>query len=213
MPERPGTARHSPALSSSPETAVPFVGILLAAGKGSRFDPTGTKNKLLQPLANGDVVAGAAAKNLLTALPNVLVVVRPGADAVALPLRSLGCEVTVCPAAGEGMAASLVHALSLAPKAAGWVIALADMPYVQPATVTALIDAVKHGAEIAVPVYRGKRGNPVAFGRAHFSRLLQLRGDQGARNLLKTFPVTEVSVDDAGIERDIDVITDLDRSV
>lgn len=92
-------------------------------------------------------------------------------------------------------------------------IALADMPYVQPATITALIDAIKHGAEIAVPVYRGKCGNPVAFGRAHFPRLLQLRGDQGARNLLKTFPVTEVSVDDPGIERDIDVVTDLDRPV
>lgn len=198
---------------SPPESTDQFVGILLAAGKGSRFDPAGVKNKLLQPLANGDVVVEAAAKNLLAALPKVLAVVRPGADAVASSLHSLGCEVTVCPTAGDGMAASLVHALSLAPNAAGWVIALGDMPYVQPATIAALINAVKHGAEIAVPVYRGKRGNPVAFGRAHFSRLLQLRGDQGARNLLKAFPVTEVAVDDAGIERDIDVVTDLDQSV
>lgn len=213
MPERPGTTEHSPVLISPPESTDQFVGILLAAGKGSRFDPAGVRNKLLQPLANGDVVVEAAAKNLLAALPKVLAVVRSGADAVPSSLHSLGCEVTVCRTAADGMAASLVHALSLVPNAAGWVIALGDMPYVQPATIAALIDAIKHGAEIAVPVYRGKRGNPVAFGRTHFSRLLQLRGDQGARNLLKTFPVTEVSVDDAGIERDIDVATDLDQPV
>lgn len=191
------------------ENTDPFVGILLAAGKGTRFDPTGVKNKLLQPLANGENVVVAAAKNLLAASPKVLAVVRPDTEEVTSQLRSLGCEVTVCPTAGEGMAASLVHALSVTPNAAGWVIALGDMPFVQPATIAALIDAINGGAEIAVPVYQGKRGNPVAFGRTHFSRLLQLRGDQGARNLLKTFPVIEVSVDDAGIVRDIDAVEDL----
>ncbi|MEG1113919.1 MAG: nucleotidyltransferase family protein, partial [Janthinobacterium sp.] len=29
------------------------VGILLAAGRGRRFDPSGVQNKLLQPLAEG----------------------------------------------------------------------------------------------------------------------------------------------------------------
>jgi molybdenum cofactor cytidylyltransferase len=186
-----------------------FVGILLAAGKGSRFDPTGAKNKLLQPLANGDFVVSAAAENLLAAVPSVLAVVRPGANAVAAQLRVLGCEVSECPTAEDGMAASLVHALSLAENATGWVIALGDMPYVRPATITALIEAIENGADIALPTYRGQRGNPVAFGRRHLPRLLELRGDQGARSLLKAFPVAEVAVEDAGIVRDIDVAHDL----
>jgi molybdenum cofactor cytidylyltransferase len=187
------------------------VGILLAAGKGSRFDPSGVKNKLMQPLPNGDMVVSAAAKNLLAVVPTVQVVVRPGADAVASQLRALGCEVTECPTADDGMGASLAHAFSRASNAAGWVIALGDMPHVQATTIVALVDAISGGADIAVPVYQGRRGNPVAFSRIHLQRLLQLTGDQGARNLLREFPVCEIAVDDAGILYDVDSPQDLSR--
>lgn len=186
-----------------------FVGILLAAGKGLRFDPTGAQNKLMQRLDDGNTVAVAAAKNLLAALPMVLAVVRPGADAVAAQLRDIGCEVIECPTAGQGMGASLVHALSHARGAAGWIVALADMPYVQPATSIALVGAIRRGADIAVPIYRGRRGNPVAFGRTHLPDLLRLGGDQGARSLLTAYPVVEIAVDDPGIGRDIDTAIDL----
>ncbi|MDB5763025.1 MAG: MobA-related protein [Herminiimonas sp.] len=188
-----------------------YVGILLAAGRGMRFDPSGAQNKLLQPIAGGATVVAAAAKNLLTVLPAVLAVVRPGADAVEAQLRAAGCAVTTCPDADQGMGASLVHALSHHRDAAGWVIALADMPYVQPGTVDALIDALEHGADIAVPANLGRRGNPVAFSRAHLNNLLRLGGDQGARSLLTAFPVVQVKVDDAGIHRDIDTAADLEH--
>lgn len=192
-------------------TAFPdtLAGILLAAGRGVRFDATGQLNKLLQPLANGEEVAVAAARNLRAALPNVLAVVPPDSDRLALKLAEAGCEVAVCERAGEGMAASLVHALSCRRMARGWVIALADMPFVRPSTITALAVALEEGAGIAVPVAGGRRGNPVAFGRIHLDELLQLRGDEGARRLLKMHAVTQVSVDDPGILRDIDTPADL----
>lgn len=186
-----------------------FTGILLAAGRGSRFDPTGVQNKLLQALAGGDTVATAAAKNLLAALPSVLAVVRPGTEELASRLHALGCDVTTCAAAEQGMAASLVHGLSGSHNASGWVIALADMPYVRPTTIRALVHAVAQGAHIAVPTYHGRRGNPVAFSRAHLPDLLELRGDEGARRLLKVFPVSEIATDDPGICRDIDSTADL----
>lgn len=199
------------AIPPEQNTAGQFIGILLAAGRGFRFDPSGAQNKLMQPLACGDVVAVAAAKNILAALPIVLAVVRPGADAVAAQLRAIGCEVIEYPDADQGMGASLVHALSHTRKAAGWIIALADMPYVQPATCIALIDAIRRGADIAVPTCGGQRGNPVAFGRTHLPELLRLGGDQGARSLLKAYPVTEIAVDDTGIGRDIDTVIDLEQ--
>jgi len=186
-----------------------LVGILLAAGRGTRFDATGQRNKLLQPLENGEEVAVVAARNLLAALPTVLAVVPPRSDRLAANLAEAGCEVTVCEHAVDGMAASLVHALSCKPVARGWVIALADMPFVRPSTVTALAAAVEEGAGIAAPVIGGRRGNPVAFGRMHIDELMQLRGDEGARRLLKVHPVTQVPVDDPGILRDIDTPADL----
>jgi molybdenum cofactor cytidylyltransferase len=186
-----------------------FVGILLAAGKGDRFDPRGKQNKLLQPLPGGDVVVAAAAKRLLAVLPQVTAVVRPGADSVANVLAALGCEVTVCPSAELGMGESLVHVISGKADAAGWLVALGDMPFVQPSTMQALIVALNQGGGIAAPSYHGRRGNPVAFSRRHLPELLQLGGDQGARSLLQSLPVIDVPVDDVGIVRDIDIPSDL----
>jgi molybdenum cofactor cytidylyltransferase len=186
-----------------------MVGILLAAGKGARFDPSGAQNKLMQRLPSGDCVAVAAARALLAGLPRVLAVVRPGADALAAALREIGCIVVVCPDADQGMGASLVFALSQAHGAAGWIIALADMPYVKTSSISTLLTALNQGADIAVPSFQGRRGNPVGFSRRHLPQLLTLGGDQGARKLLNLHTVTELSVDDTGVLRDIDTAQDL----
>lgn len=200
-----------------------IVGILLAAGRGSRFDPSGTRNKLLQPLASAgaaaspDSVVIRSARHMLAVLPRVVAVVRPGGEAVAAQLRALGCEVTLCEQADTGMAASLMHALRHAenpalaecPAASGWIVALGDMPHVQPSTIQSLKTVLEQGAGIAAPLYRGKRGNPVGFSRQYLPQLLALEGDQGARGILKHYPVTEVDVDDGGILRDVDTPADL----
>jgi molybdenum cofactor cytidylyltransferase len=189
------------------------VGILLAAGRGRRFDPLGQRNKLLQPLAQagGAPVAVASARKLLAVLDTVIAVVPPDDGGLEALLAGAGCELTVCPDADSGMAASLVHALraSLKYKPDAWLVALGDMPWVEPDTLRRLADALAGGATIAAPVMHGRRGNPVGFGRVHLEALLALSGDQGARRLLQTCPVTEVEVTDPGIFRDIDTLTDL----
>jgi molybdenum cofactor cytidylyltransferase len=189
----------------------PVVGVLLAAGRGRRFDPLGQRNKLLQMLPDGDPVVVSSARKLLAVLPTVIAVVPPDDGGVGALLSSLGCEVTVCADADTGMAASLVHALrhSLSYNPAAWLVALGDMPRVDPATLRLLADALAAGAEIAAPVLDGRRGNPVGFGRVHLDALLALSGDQGARRLLQTCPVTEVPTADRGIFQDIDTPSDL----
>lgn len=187
------------------------VGILMAAGRGRRFDPDGARNKLLQPLPGGDAVVVASARKLLAAVPHVIAVVPPDDGGVASLLAALGCDVTVCADADSGMAASLTHALrhSLSLSPASWLVALGDMPHVAPATLSKLAAALADGAPIAAPVMAGRRGNPVGFGAVHRDVLLALHGDQGARRLLQTCPVTEIVVDDPGIFYDIDTPADL----
>lgn len=187
------------------------VGILLAAGRGRRFDPTGAHNKLLVRLGD-DAVVAASARALLSSLSRVVAVVPPDDGGVGDALRALGCDVTVCAAADSGMAASLVQALWHAPQADGWVVALGDMPHVLPSTVAALAQALEQGADIAVPVHAARRGNPVAFSRMHLPELLALEGDQGARAIVRNNPVQEVEVDDPGIHIDIDTLSDLLKS-
>jgi molybdenum cofactor cytidylyltransferase len=194
--------------------ATPPVGILMAAGRGRRFDPLGERNKLLQILPGGDPVVVASARKLLAVLPSVIAVVPPDDGGVAALLSALGCEVSVCPDADSGMAASLVHAIrhsvlnNQAPPHA-WLVALGDMPHVAPATLQALAGALAAGAPIAAPIMGGRRGHPVGFGRVHLDALLALEGDQGARRLLQSCPVTDVAVDDPGIFKDIDTPADL----
>jgi molybdenum cofactor cytidylyltransferase len=185
------------------------VGILLAAGRGQRFDPTGARNKLLERLPGGELVVAASARNMLAALPRVIAVA-PSEGEVASALRALGCEVTICKDADQGMGASLVHALRHSlPDASAWIVALGDMPFVQPSTIRSLAGALAGGHGIAAPAMHGRRGNPVAFSNAYLPQLLALHGDEGARSMLKSHPVTLVEVDDPGIFQDIDSPADL----
>lgn len=192
-----------------------IVGILLAAGRGMRFDPSGVQDKLLQPLPDGAAVVEASARHLLSVVPRVIAVVSPADRGVAAALRALGCEVTVCPDAGTGMGASLAHAVAASlsepqePQPHAWLIALGDMPFVEVATLQALCAALDGGAAIAAPVFQGRRGNPVGFGMAHRDALLALTGDEGARRIVRASVVVEIEVDDPGIVRDVDTRADL----
>jgi molybdenum cofactor cytidylyltransferase len=191
-----------------------WYGILLAAGSGRRFDASGQSNKLMQTLPSGMTVAASSAKHLLSVLARSVAVVAEHTPALATQLAELGCDICVCSppssVSSQGMSHSLQCGLMHAPvDCAGWIITLADMPYVKTETIAALVCAMQNGARIAVPVHQGQRGNPVGFSREYLPQLLALRGDQGARSLLKIYPVTEVEVDDAGIFQDIDLPQDL----
>ncbi|AWL04815.1 NTP transferase domain-containing protein [Massilia oculi] len=190
-----------------------LTGILLAAGRGRRFDPAGIHNKLLQRLPGGELVVAASARTLLAVFARVVAVVPPDDGGVGDVLRQLGCEVTVCPDADGGMGLSLAHAIRHSLNGQldgqGWLVALGDMPFVAPSTLHALDAAIGEGAAIAAPLFEGRRGNPVAFGARRRDDLLALDGDQGARRLLASSPVTTIDVLDTGILRDIDSPSDL----
>ncbi|MEP7209071.1 MAG: nucleotidyltransferase family protein [Casimicrobiaceae bacterium] len=189
--------------------------MLLAAGRGVRFGA----DKLLAPLpAHGDIVAGtplavAACRHLLAAIPTGLAVVRPGADTLAAQLAACGVRVVPCPSADLGMGASLACGIAASSDADGWVIALADMPWIAAATIRAVADALAAGAGIAVPVIGGLRGHPVGFAREFGATLRRLGGDQGAKAVLaaNAHAIRTIEVEDRGILRDIDVPGDLLR--
>lgn len=191
-----------------------MIGILLAAGFSRRF---GAADKLLQTLPNGQIMALAAANNLLTAFPLSVAVVRADNLALADALRQLGMQVVTCAEEATVMADSLVTALRYAQQLKlhheGVVIALADMPYIKPQTMRQVAHALKAGGGIVVPTYLGQRGHPVAFAAKFVPALLTLQGDYGAREILKQH-VDEVSLlpcDDAGIVADIDTPADINQ--
>jgi molybdenum cofactor cytidylyltransferase len=190
-------------------SGAPIVGVLLAAGSALRFG----SDKLAAKLPGGeDSIGVAALKNLAAAVDQVVVVVRPGEATLAGTVAQLAqARLTVCPDAAEGMGASLAWGVRAAPAAGGWIIALADMPWLQPQTIVAIRKALESGATIAAPVHEGKRGHPVGFSRALYPRLAALSGDEGAKLLLEQQPVSLLASDDRGVLRDVDTPADLER--
>lgn len=177
--------------------------ILLAAGRGTRFGA----DKLLHSLKDGTPMALASARNLKAAIPNVLAVVNGENPELMALLEEMGVGVSVCPNAAQGMGASLAWGVARTRQADGWLIALADMPWIKLETILAVAGAVDGPRGIAAPVYRGRRGHPVAFGRDYGASLMALSGDEGARRLLAGFAreVILLPSDDSGVVRDIDL--------
>ena len=186
-----------------------MTGILLAAGFSRRF---GAADKLLQLLPDGRQIALAAGQNLVRALPGSIAVVRPGAHLLKEMLEEAGLSVVRCAEHELEMADSLATAVrNLAQDGSGYLVALADMPFIQPATIRAIAERLAAGATIVAPSYHGRRGHPVGFAPRFRDDLLALRGDAGARSILQAHAqeITLLPCEDAGILRDIDTPADL----
>ena len=183
------------------------VGILLAGGAATRFG----SDKLLHPLPGGTPIALASFRNLHAALPRVVAVVRPGADVLARLLQEGGAEVTVCERADDGMGTTLAHAVRAARGADGWVVALADMPFIRPDTIRRVAARLAAGASLVAPRYAGERGHPVGFAARFGPALAALTGDAGARSLVaaERGALELLDCDDPGVVRDIDTPADL----
>jgi molybdenum cofactor cytidylyltransferase len=138
-------------------------------------------------------------------------VVRPGDQTLIAAFSELGLKVVENSLADEGMGTSLAAGVSAASDAAGWVVALADMPWLQPATITALADRLNRGCSMVAPVYAGRRGHPVGFSSRWQQQLRGLSGDKGARDLLANYPdeLDLLITEDAGVLKDIDYLKDL----
>jgi molybdenum cofactor cytidylyltransferase len=123
--------------------------------------------------------------------------------------------VVVNPRFAEGMSSSLRLGLRHIGRGADAVIiALGDQPFVLPQTIDKLVAAYeKSRARIVIPTYQGTRGNPVLFDRSLLPQIARVRGDAGAKSVVRnnTADVLEVDVPDRGVLVDIDTPSDLER--
>jgi molybdenum cofactor cytidylyltransferase len=111
------------------------------------------------------------------------------------------------------MGQSLAWAIRATPLARAWVIALADMPWIEIATTQRIADALARGAELVAASHQGVRGHPVGFSRRYYGALTALSGDEGAKSLVRGHEreLQLIETDDAGISRDVDTRADLPR--
>ena len=187
-----------------------IIGVLLAAGTGSRFE---NGHKLLADLDGEAVVVRAAESFLDSSLDDTIAVVGYRGETVASALEPLGIEIVENANFAIGQSTSLGVGIAVARDrdANAVLFALGDLPCVRPETIETLLDAYRESdAGIVVPTHDGERGNPVLFDRRHFDDLADVSGDAGGRRLFEKYPVKYVSVDDPGVHRDVDTVADLD---
>jgi molybdenum cofactor cytidylyltransferase len=191
--------------------------IILAAGTSSRMGAE--RNKLLLPLHNQPVLAhvlkavvDSQARPIILVLghqaPEVRVHIQP-----FLPASSF--TIAVNNDYRQGQSTSLKVGLQTltaftSEKLTGVesvIFLLGDQPMISSTLIDQLITLRKtSGKRIALPLYQGKRGNPVVFSLDLVPELLQTSGDEGGRSVLKrhTDEIATLETNEVSANLDVD---------
>jgi len=192
------------------------VAILPAAGESSRMG----KPKLLLPFADTTVVGALIASLRGGGVGRIVVVVAPGDDELrSWAARDRDLAVTENPRPEGGMLSSILCGLAALGGGAGLaaagevvLVTPADLPAIRPDTIRRLVEALRGASTpLAVPVYSGKRGHPLAIGAGALREAAALDPAVGLRQLLDRLAVLELAVDDPGVVEDVDTPADYDR--
>ena len=181
--------------------------IILAAGQSRRM---GAVNKLLLDVNGVPMIRGVVETLMLDEIEPVVVVTGHEYEQVEACLEGIPVQFAFNPRYEEGMGASIAVGIrSLAAgRHSGVLVCVGDLPNLNSSVVAKLVNAfqAERGQRIVAPVFKGKRGHPVLFPIGYSEKLKQLRGDVGARDLLRQDAqlVVELETEDDGVTRDWD---------
>lgn len=200
---------------------LPGCTLILAAGLGQRYRQASTQSssedqqgdKLLAPSRADDPESLPVLLATLRACAGltercVLVLADDNPQRLSLAQQhapALGYDILVI--ATNGLGHSLAQAVHYTPSATGWLVALADMPYVTTPTWERLAQTLQPDA-LALPTHQGRRGHPRVIGSHYAETLLALNADHGAWYLFNLAQVQEIAVEDPGVLIDIDIPSD-----
>lgn len=184
--------------------------IVLAAGASARMG----RPKLLLTYHGVSLLRRAVDAAVHGGCDDIVVVLGADCEQYLPVLTGTPARVVDNPEFAHGMSTSIragIEALPEETQAA--VILLADQPFLDDGVIRRLIDTYRtSGKKIVACAYGGVRGVPVLFDRALFLELLVLEGDQGARQVMATYPnhVAEIEIT-LTAARDVDTPDDARR--
>ena len=203
-PKRP--VRRTVVDSSELSGELNVAAIVLAAGQSTRM---GEQNKLFLKVGEHSMIQQVVANLADSAVDRVFVVTGHDRERVREELQGASVTFIHNSEYAKGLSTSLRTALAQLPKKiTAALICLGDMPFVGSANVNALISAfdLANQQTICVPTFRGKRGNPVLWGRNYFQQIMEIQGDVGAKHIIGEYENCVVEVE----MRNIGVLTDFD---
>ncbi len=186
--------------------------VVLAAGESKRMG----RSKQLLPWGTTTVLGQTIRVLQRSAVNEVIVVSGAHAEAIEAEVAPFGVKAIYNERfATGGMISSLQTALDQLPEnRAAVLVMLADQPMIESLTIDTVIQAYwENRGELIAPVFAGRRGNPVLFGRSYFRELLSLPGGSAPREILRRHEqdLTLVAVESDSILHDIDREADYER--
>ncbi len=193
----------------------PTAGIILAAGESTRF---GQPKQLLK-LKNKYLIEWVIDASLGSLLSQIVLVLGHEHQKI---LHALGTkaqhsrlQVVINHKHKQGQSVSLqTGVLKIRNIFPPVMFLLGDQPMLESETIDYLLEQFwSSDKDICVPAYLGKRGNPAIFSKRLYNQLLQIKGDIGAREIIKTQPenVLDVEVQNPRCLIDVDTENDFEK--
>ncbi len=180
--------------------------LVLAAGSSRRM---GSTNKLLADMGGISMLNLTLSHLQNSNADSIYVVVGYEAELVRSSVKASDVIFVNNSHYKKGISTSLVKGIEALPAGIDCVIVcLGDMPYVTAGTMNLLIEAfeISKGRSICVPFFENIRGNPVLIPAEFFPEMKSLKGDKGARDLIKQHSdrISRVNIKSSEIHHDID---------
>jgi len=183
--------------------------VILAAGSSSRMG----RPKQLLPLDGEPMLLRAVEAALKSAAWPIVVVLGANAEQIRPILSRHPVLIAENPAWIEGMASSLRTGISTLRQFSrsldAAVVALCDQPKFTSEVIRRLVQT--HQAtqrSVVASRYNGRNGAPALFLREHFSKLINLTGEEGARALLNSSGDHVATIDLPELAADLDTPAD-----
>ena len=185
--------------------------IILAAGKASRFGDI----KQLAEYNGKSLLQHVIDEGLAAQLHPLVVITGSSAESVAAAISQQSVQIVYNEHWQQGMASGIVAGvsfiLSLTRPINSVIIAVCDQPFVSSDLFTLLIKKSKAGCQIVTSAYSETMGTPVLFNKDYFDELLQLKGEEGAKKIVKKHSKDVAVVDFPQGAVDIDTPEDYQR--
>ena len=176
--------------------------ILLAAGQSKRMNG---ENKLTKKI-QGVPLIKYSVKNILESSIDELIIITGYQSEVLKEV--IGQHKKIKFVFNEkfktGMASSIKIGLNnLSENTEAFFVSLGDMPLISKNIYDQLISNIKK-KEIIIPTYKKQQGNPVLFSVSMKDKIMNVKNDIGAKEILKTNKdkILNLEIDDQGILRD-----------
>ena len=190
--------------------------VILAAGESRRM---GKQNKLLLPLGGEALLVKLVKSVCASDVGQVLVVIGHEAEKIRGELNNFPLSFVYNPNFSEGMTTSIKFGVKkVSPDSDGFLICLADMPFINTSEINKLINAYvqnrkKEKRLIVVPVFQGQRGNPVLFSSEFLNDILEHKKESGCKEIImnNSESVKEIEMDDDNMLLDVDTLDDYQR--